>query len=192
MAILLNLSALAAWQALFDHAGLAEGHRILIHGGAGGVGSFAVQFARWSGAHVLATAATQHREFVLDLGAHEVIDYTTQRFEDVVHEVDVVLDLIGVDTLMRSWSVLQPGGILITLAGAIDLGEASRRRVRGVSFIVKPCRTDLTAIARLIDAGTIGSIVYVQLSPTYSLWHERRKRFIKDLTVTMVERSCCV
>ena len=128
MAILLNLSALAAWQALFDHAGLAEGHRILIHGAAGGVGSFAVQFARWSGAHVLATAATQHREFVLDLGAHEVIDYTTQRFEDVVHEVDVVLDLIGVDTLMRSWSVLQPGGILITL----------RRRVRGVSFIVKP------------------------------------------------------
>jgi NADPH:quinone reductase-like Zn-dependent oxidoreductase len=104
---------------------------------------------------------TQHREFVLDLGAHEVIDYNTRRFEDVVHEVDVVLDLIGADTLTRSWSVLQPGGILITLAGAIDPGEASRRRVRGVSFIVKPGRTDLTAIARLIDAGTgtIRSIV---------------------------------
>jgi NADPH:quinone reductase-like Zn-dependent oxidoreductase len=74
------------------------------------VGSFAVQFAHWCGAHVLATAATKHREFVLDLGAHEIIDYTTQRFEDVVHDVDVVLDLIGGDTLTRSWGVLQPGG----------------------------------------------------------------------------------
>jgi NADPH:quinone reductase-like Zn-dependent oxidoreductase len=153
------MSALAAWQALFDYAALAEGHRILIHGAAGGVGSFAVQFAHWCGAHVLATAATKHREFVLDLGAHEVIDYTAQRFEDVVHDVDVVLDLIGGDTLTRSRGVLQPGGILITLAGTIDLSEASRRRVRGVRFTVKPSRTDLAAIARLIDAGTIRSIV---------------------------------
>jgi NADPH:quinone reductase-like Zn-dependent oxidoreductase len=149
-------------------------------------GASAVSLCR-SGAHVLATAATQHGEFVLDLGAHEVIDYTTQRFEDVVHEIDVVLDLIGVDTLTRSWSVLQPGGILITLAGAIDPGG----RVRGVSFIVKPCRTDLTAIARLIDAGTIRSIVS-DLFPLARAWHERRKRFIKDLTGTIVERSCCV
>ena len=153
------MSALAAWQALFDYAALAEGHRILIHGAAGGVGSFAVQFAHWCGAHVLATAAAKHREFVLDLGAHEVIDYTAQRFEDVVRDVDVVLDLIGGDTLTRSWGVLQPGGILITLAGTIDLSEASRRRVRGVRFTVKPSRTDLAAIARLIDAGTIRSIV---------------------------------
>jgi len=76
-----------------------------------------------------------------------------------VHDVDVVLDLIGGDTLTRSWGVLQPGGILITLAGTIDLSEASRRRVRGVRFTVKPSRTDLAAIARLIDAGTIRSIV---------------------------------
>ena len=93
------LSALTAWQGLFEHASLVAGQTVLIHGGAGGVGVFAVQLARWAGAHVIATASARNRDFLRELGADEFIDYTTTRFEDVVHDVDFVFDLIGGDTL---------------------------------------------------------------------------------------------
>ena len=96
------LSALTAWQALFIHAGLTAGQRVLIHGAAGGVGAFAAQLARWRGAHVSATASARHHEFLRELGVETVIDYRTTRFEEVLRDVDVVLDTIGGDTLERS------------------------------------------------------------------------------------------
>ena len=96
------LAALTAWQALFDHASLAAGQTVLIHGAAGGVGVFAVQLVRWAGAQVIATASARNRDFLRELGANEIIDYTTTRFEEVVHGVDLVFDTVGGDTLERS------------------------------------------------------------------------------------------
>src|SRR5256886_5184423 len=110
------LTALTAWQGLFEHARLAAGQTILIHGAAGGVGVFAVQLARWTGAQVIATASARNRDFLCELGANEIIDYTTTRFEEVVHDVDLVFDLVGGDTLVRSWQVVKPGGVLVSVA----------------------------------------------------------------------------
>src|SRR5207302_10497233 len=109
------LSALTAWQGLFEYAKLVAGQTVLIHGAAGGVGVFAVQLARWAGAHVIANASARNRDFLRELGATEVIDYTTTRFEDVVHGVDFVFDTVGGDTLQRSWQVVKPGGVLCSL-----------------------------------------------------------------------------
>src|SRR5512133_2383610 len=109
------LSALTAWQALFDHAHLAAGQTVLIQGGAGGVGVFAVQLAHWAEAQVIATAATRNRDFLCELGANETIDYTTTRFEEVVQGVDLVFDMVGGDTLQRSWQVIKPGGVLVSI-----------------------------------------------------------------------------
>ena len=112
------ISALTAWQGLVDRAGLAAGQRVLIHGAAGGVGTFAVQLARWRGARVTGTASAANLDFVRRLGADEVIDYRAERFEDVVREVDVVFDTVGGETLERSWGVLKPGGRLVTVAAS--------------------------------------------------------------------------
>jgi NADPH:quinone reductase-like Zn-dependent oxidoreductase len=109
------LSALTAWQGLFDHAHLGAGQTVLIHGGAGGVGVFIVQLAHWASSHVIATASARHRDFLRELGADEFIDYTTTRFEDVVHTVDLVFDTVGGDTLQRSWQVVKPGGALVSV-----------------------------------------------------------------------------
>ncbi len=153
------LSALTAWQALFDQASLAGGQRILIHGAAGGVGTFAVQLARWRGAHVIGTASARNAAFLRDLGADEVIDYTTTRFEDKVRDVDLVLDAVGGDTLDRSWGVVKRGGVLVTVAGEVNLDKAATHGVRGIFFIVEPNSSQLTQIAELIDAGSIRPIV---------------------------------
>src|SRR3954451_3796087 len=111
------LSALTAWQALFDQGRLAAGQTVLIHGGAGGVGVFAVQLAHWAGAQVIATTSARNRDFLRELGvgANEIIDYSTTRFEEVVHNVDVVFDTVGGDALQRSWQVIKPGGVLVSI-----------------------------------------------------------------------------
>src|SRR5205814_8230482 len=109
------LSALTAWLALFEHARLEAGQTALIHGGAGGVGVFAVQLARWVGAQVIATASARHRDLLHGWGASEIIDYTTTRFEEVVQGVDFVFDTVGGDTLQRSWQVVKPGGVLASV-----------------------------------------------------------------------------
>jgi NADPH:quinone reductase-like Zn-dependent oxidoreductase len=114
------LAALTAWQALFDTADLSRGQKILIHAAAGGVGSFAVQLAKWKGAHVLGTASARNREFLLGIGADEVIDYTTTPFEDAAVDVDVVLDAMGGDSRERSWKTLKSGGILVSIVGPPD------------------------------------------------------------------------
>src|SRR4030095_13801304 len=130
----LPLSALTAWQALFEHAHLAAGQSVLIHGGAGGVGSLAVQLARWRGARVVATASASDTAFVHSLGADVVIDYSAMLFKNTLRDIDVVLDTIGGETRRRSWRVLRKGGVLVTLVSPIPTGEGGQNGVGGILF----------------------------------------------------------
>ncbi len=170
------LSALTAWQALFDHAGLVKGHRVLIHAAAGGVGTYAVQLAKGRGAHVIGTARAINADFLRALGADDVIDYTAVRFEDRVHDLDVVLDSVGGDTLERSWSVLRKGGVLVTIADSAAADKAAKYGVRGVEFIVEPSQAQLIEIARLIETGALRVIV----ESTYPL-PDARAAFVRGL-----------
>src|SRR5512146_8729 len=153
------LSALTAWQALFDHGGLTAGKRVLIHGAAGGVGSFAVQLARANGAEVIAVASGRNRDFLRDLGANTVVDYESARFEDVAHGVDLVLDAVGGETLKRSWAVLKPGATLVSIAEPPPEQDARRAGARGIFFIVEPNRAQLSELARMADAGRLWTFV---------------------------------
>jgi len=151
------ISALTAWQALIDRACLSAGQRVLIHGAAGGVGSFAVQIARHQKAHVIVTASAVNVEFVKALGADEVIDYRITPFETVIRDVDVVLDTIGGGTRDRSWGVLRTGGRLVTIAA--DAEGSKEQRVRDAFFIVESNRNQLMNISHLIDTGVLRSVV---------------------------------
>ena len=154
------LSALTAWQALFEHASLVRGQTVLIHGAAGGVGVFAVQLAHWAGAQVIATASARNRDFLHELGANEVIDYTTTRFEDGVHDVDLVFDTVGGDTLQRSWQVIKPGGVLVTIVSPPPSFEnAKAHGIRPFWFVVEPNRDELIQMGTLIDAGRLRPII---------------------------------
>jgi NADPH:quinone reductase-like Zn-dependent oxidoreductase len=145
------LAALTAWQGLLDHGGLEPGQRVLIHGGAGGVGHFAIQIAKAKGAWVATTVSDRDVGFARELGADEVIDYRHQRFERAVSGIDVVLDLIGGETQERSWSVLHPGGIIVSTVREPDQDTARERQARGTRFLVEPNAAQLEAIARLIE-----------------------------------------
>ena len=153
------LAALTAWQALVDHAALQADQHVLIHGAAGGVGSFGVQIAADLGARVTATARAGDRAFVRGLGAADVVDYEHDRFEDHLHDVDVVLDPVGGATQARSWSVLRSGGVLVSVAAPPDQDEATKRRARGTYFVVEPDRGQLETIRELVDDGRITPIV---------------------------------
>jgi NADPH:quinone reductase-like Zn-dependent oxidoreductase len=162
------ISALTAWQALIDRAQLSQGQRVLVHGAAGGVGSFAVQVACHKKAHVIATASKANADFVTALGADEVIDYQSTPFETVVRDVDVVLDTVGGDTRNRSWGILGKGGRLVTIAA--DAERLTQPRVRDAFFIVEPNRVQLIEISRLIDAGVIQPVV----GAVFSMEHFRQ------------------
>ena len=154
------LTALTAWQGLFEHARLVAGQTVLIHGAAGGVGGFAVQLARWAGAQVIATASKRNRDFLCELGANEIIDYTTTRFEEVVQGVDFVFDTVGGDTLHRSWQVVKPGGVLVSVVSPRpSFAEAQAYNVRPVWFVVQPNREQLVRIGALIDEGKVRPII---------------------------------
>src|SRR5205823_4077265 len=130
--------ALTAWQALIDTAKLSPGQTVLIHGGSGGVGTFAIQIAKARGAKVLATASTPNQDLLKQLGADVVIDYTKQKFEDVAKDVDVVLDCVGKDTLQRSYGVVKKGGFIVTLVARIDQAELNKHGIHGASLSVEP------------------------------------------------------
>jgi NADPH:quinone reductase-like Zn-dependent oxidoreductase len=153
------VSALAAWRSLFDLGQLQPGRRVLIHGGSGGVGHFALQLAKWRGAHVLATASTKNQELLRRLGADETIDYTTQKFEELAEKVDLVLDTIGGDTQERSWRVLNEGGALISLVQLPSEQKARRFGVRGIMCSVQPDGAQLSKIAKLIDSAKLKPII---------------------------------
>lgn len=150
------IPAMTAWQALFDTARLRQGQKVLIHAAAGGVGSLAVQFAKWKGAHVIGTASGSNAEFVRSLGADEFIDYRATRFEDSVRDADVVFDTIGGETQERSWNVLKKGGVLVSIVQPPSEKLASAHGVRGVFMREDAKRTDeLTQIADLIVSGRV-------------------------------------
>ncbi len=150
------LAALTAWQALFDLANLQSGQKVLIHGAAGGVGHFAVQFAKWAGAHIVGTASRTNHEFLLQIGAHECIDYNTTRFEKVAHDIDVVLDTISGETRERSWQVLKKGGILVTTLPPLPPEKTiDAYGVKAAAMLVQPNSAQLGEIAELIDSGHV-------------------------------------
>ena len=154
-----TLSGLTAWQALFTHGGLKPGQKVLIHGGAGGVGTLAVQLAHWKGAHAITTSSAANLDFLRGLGADETIDYAKTRFEDAVRDVDVVLDAMGGDVVERSWQVLRPGGVIISVVQPIPETAPRKNDARGIFFIVEPDRHQLRAMAELIDTGLLKPIV---------------------------------
>lgn len=149
------LAGLTAWQGLFDHGGLREGQCVLIHGGAGGVGHLAVQLAHAKGATVYATCSGQDLGFVEGLGAKRAIDYKSERFEDIVHDADVVLDLIAGETQDRSWSVLKENGIIVSTLKPPSQEKAAERHARGTNYLVQSNGKELSEIAQLIDQGKV-------------------------------------
>jgi NADPH:quinone reductase-like Zn-dependent oxidoreductase len=151
--------ALTAWQALIDTAKLNDGQTILIHGGSGGVGSFAIQIAKARGAKVIATASSANQDLLKQLGADVAIDYTTQKFEDVTKNVDVVLDSVGKDTLVRSYGVAKKGGFIVSIVGDPDPAELEKHGIHGASISVEPNSSELAEIAKLIDEKKIKVIV---------------------------------
>jgi NADPH:quinone reductase-like Zn-dependent oxidoreductase len=149
------LAGLTAWQGLFRYGELKTGQRVLIHGGSGGVGHFAIQFAKAKGAHVITTVAEKHIEFVKQIGADDVIDYQKQKFDDIVHEADMVLDLIGGETRKRSWPVLKKGGILVSTMLEPFGDRTGELGVRAAHYTVQESGEELREIGSLIDAGKV-------------------------------------
>jgi NADPH:quinone reductase-like Zn-dependent oxidoreductase len=170
------LAALTAWQTLVDTVGVRAGQRVLITAAAGGVGHFAVQFARHLGAHVIATASAARHPWLKELGADETVDYTTTRFEDVVGDVDVVIDLVGDAhdrTSTRALGVLRPGGLLVAVPAGVSpelAGAAEAAGVRVTAYLVEPDGPALATIAGLIDAGEVA----VEVEETFPLEEVRR------------------
>lgn len=154
----LPVAALTAWQALEAGGGPRADQKILIHGAAGGVGGFAVQFAKAAGAMVIGTASGADRDYVLGLGADQVIDYKTKRFEDTTSEVNIVLDLVGGDIVDRSWAVLLSNGIIVSTPDPTlsSTGPGGRRAI-GVQMHPDPERLETIAVA--VAAGTLKSTV---------------------------------
>jgi NADPH:quinone reductase-like Zn-dependent oxidoreductase len=153
------LAGQTAWQALFDHGRLERGQTVLIHGGSGGVGAFAVQLAHWKGAKVLATGSAENADFLRSLGADMAIDYKAKPFESVAKNVDLVLDLIGGETQRRSFGVLKPGGSLIATAQPPSEQEAAQHKVRAAMMRMEASAKNLLELAKLLDAGTIRPLV---------------------------------
>jgi NADPH:quinone reductase-like Zn-dependent oxidoreductase len=164
------LAALTAWQALFDKAGLKAGQTVLIHAGSGGVGHFAVQLAKAKGAKVIATSSAKNLDFLEELGADQAIDYKTQKFEELVKDVDVVLDPIGGETLARSYQVVKPGGFLVSIVEPPSPEKLEARGIRGAVFLVQPDAKELAEIGALIEAGKVKPVV----SETYPLADARK------------------
>lgn len=157
------LAALTAWQSLIDAAQLQAGQTVLIHAAAGGVGSLAVQLAKAKGARVIATASAVNTGLVAELGVDQFIDYTRTRFEEVVKEVDVVFDTIGGDTQERSWQVLKPGGILVSVISPPSKEIAAERGLRRAFVFIHADGRQLSTIGQLIDEGKMKPLIHTIL-----------------------------
>jgi NADPH:quinone reductase-like Zn-dependent oxidoreductase len=161
----LPLVSLTAWQAIFEAGELAAGQTVLIHGAAGGVGHVAVQQARWRGARIVGTARSRDEEFLQGLGLDVLVDYRTARFEEIIGDVDVVLDTFGGEIQERSWGVLKPGGILVTLRTTPDLEEKAAahghrgRGLRAKHVLVRPQPEHWASINDLVASGQLRPVV---------------------------------
>jgi len=153
------LAALTAWQALYDGAKLSAGQTVLIHGAAGGVGTFAVQFAKLKGARVIGTASKKNHDFLRSLGADEMIDYNTTKFEDVVHDVDAVLDTITGETADRSYQVIKKGGVYVSILMPPSQEKAAAHGIRAAHTFVQANVEQLAEIAKLIDSGKLKIVI---------------------------------
>jgi NADPH:quinone reductase-like Zn-dependent oxidoreductase len=154
------LAALTAWQGMVDHGGLDSGQRVLIHGGAGGVGHFAIQIAKAKGAWVATTCSGEDEAFVRSLGADRAIDYKNEKFETRVSDIDLVYDLIGGETQERSFAVLKQGGALISTLQEPDKAKALAKNIKIAHYMAQPDAAELAQIAGLIDAGKIKPVIY--------------------------------
>jgi len=148
-----------AWKALVETGDLKAGQTVLIHGGSGGVGHFAIQIAKARGAKVIATASTANQDFLKKMGADVAVDYTKQKFEDVAKDVDLVLDSVGEDTLKRSYGVVKKGGMIVSIVDDIDPNELAARGIRGATIRTDPNEKTLDELVRLIDAKEITPVV---------------------------------
>jgi NADPH:quinone reductase-like Zn-dependent oxidoreductase len=155
----LPLAGLTAWQSLFDAGGLAAGQRVLIHAAAGGVGSLAVQLAKWKGAWVIGTASGRNHDFLRQLGVDQPVDYETVRFEEAVQPVDVVFDTMGGEVQARSWKVLKRGGILVSIVSPPSAESAVANGVRQAFVFTQPNAAQLAEIAKLVAAEKLKAIV---------------------------------
>ena len=152
----LPLAGVSAWQALIETIGLSKDQKILIHGGAGGIGSIAIQFAKHLGAYVATTVSTNDKEFVKELGADEVIDYKTQNFEDVLsHDYDAVFDTVGGETYTKSFKVLKRGGIIVSMLEQPNQELMDRFGVKAIFQFTQVNRERLTKLAQWVDQSNI-------------------------------------
>jgi NADPH:quinone reductase-like Zn-dependent oxidoreductase len=151
----LPLVGVSAWQALVETMGLSKDQKVLVHGGAGGIGSIAIQLAKHLGAYVATTSSTNDKQFVQQLGADEVIDYKTQTFEDLLHDYDAVFDTIGGETYTRSFKVLKRGGIIVSMLEQPHQELMDRFGVKAISQFTQVNRERLTRLAQWVDQNNI-------------------------------------
>ena len=185
------IGALTAWQGLIDRAKVQSGERVLIHGGAGAVGVFAIQLARLHGAEIIATASKRHLEFVKEIGAQRAIDYAAGAFEKDVRDVDVVFDCVGGDAFVRSWDVLKPVGRMITVA-ADNEASADKRR-KDAFFIVEPNQEQLIEVGHLLERGNLkvfvdGEVSLSKAPEAYARKIERKHGYGKVVVVLPVNQ----
>jgi len=153
------LAGLTAWQALITKGKLKAGDKVLIHAGSGGVGTFAIQIAKHVGAHIATTSSGRHADLVKHLGAEVVIDYNTEAFDEQLSDYDLVFDMLGGDTMKRSFQVLKKGGTMISIKGQDTEGLAAQYGVRFEGFYMEPNGTMLGELGALIDAGAVKPVI---------------------------------
>jgi len=153
------LAAATAWEALIDEAKIDKGQTVLIHGGSGGVGIFAVQIAKARGCRVIATASTANQDLLKQLGVDQPIDYTTTKFENVAKDVDVVLNCVLGDTLAPSYGVVKKGGVIVSITDDPDANECSNHGIRCTRFMAHPGAQVLEELTKLVEASKVTPIV---------------------------------
>ncbi|HEV2402817.1 MAG TPA: NADP-dependent oxidoreductase [Candidatus Saccharimonadales bacterium] len=161
----LPLASVSAYKALIEHTNLQSGQKVLIHGGAGGIGSFAIQIAKHLGAYVATTAATDEVDYVKERGADEVIDYTSQQFETILKDYDAIYDTVGGEVNKRSYQVLKSGGILVSMVAQPDEALAKQYNVKAINEFTQVTTERLTKITELVDQG----ILTVHVDKTFPL-----------------------
>jgi NADPH:quinone reductase-like Zn-dependent oxidoreductase len=161
----LPLVGVSAWRALMENIGLSKGQRILIHGGAGGIGSIAIQLAKNLGAYVTTTVSANDKEFVQELGADQVIDYKNQNFEDLLHDYDAVFDTVGGETYKRSFKVLKKEGIIVSMLEQPNSELMNQYDIKAIFQFTQADRERLTKLAQWVDQNNIR----VNVDRTFSL-----------------------